>query len=248
MILNLTKLSKRRAILSGDQLELYEYEFPYAFNMAPRRSRGRDSKSSNERRRDNLAHVRSEIRRLIECNYQEYGYNPVFLTFTFKENVTSLSVANKAFKTFIQRFTRYYGKSLKYLAIVEFQKRGAVHYHCIFFNLSIEYERRERRERIIANLWGHGYVDIERIRHAKSVSAYVCKYLNKGVSDPRLRGKKSFFTSRALFRPVQFRSESSIDKLLTDDSFKGVGVDTYDSFSRGKVILKTYVRRHDNSL
>jgi len=243
---NLTKLSNKRAILSGDQLEIYTYEHPYIYNRATK-SRPRDLSKNAARRGDNLAHARAEIKRLIECNYREYGYNPVFLTFTFKENVTSLTVANKAFKTFIQRFTRYYGKPLKYLAIVEFQKRGAVHYHCVFFNLSPEYELRERRERLIASLWSHGFVDIERIRHAKSVSSYVCKYLNKGISDPRLRGRKAFFTSRALFRPVQFRNPASIDKVLRDDNFEIVSVDTYDSFSRGKVLYQTYVSRGNNN-
>lgn len=246
---NLTQISKRRAIISGDIIELYEYQWPYAYNQTPQRSRsGAPEVSSGvpaERREDNLGFVRAQIRRLIECNVTTYGYPPVFLTFTFRDNVTDVSIANSYFHDFIKRFTRRAGKNLKYLAIIEFQKRGAVHYHCVFFNLGLDWERRERTDRVIAGLWGHGFVDIERIRHAKRVAPYVCKYLNKGLHDPRLRGRKSYFTSRALLRPVQLRRESSIDDLFRDANIEEVKVERYSSIKRGEVKYTQYVRRNN---
>lgn len=246
--MNFAKLSTRRLIDSREVLELYTYERPYIFNLSPVRVSSSSVSSDpqqtiNARRNDNLGLVRQEIRRLIECNFTAYGYEPCFLTFTFKENITDVGVANKYFHDFIKRLNRAIGKKARYLTIVEFQKRGAVHYHCIFFNLDPAIERRERSDRYVARLWRHGFIDIERIRHAKSVSAYVCKYLQKGLHDPRLRGRKSYFTSRALFRPLQFRRESSIDEVLQDASIEEVSVEHYESIKRGHVIKRNYARR-----
>lgn len=207
-------LSNKRLFISGDVIELYEYERPYAYNLLPRPSHGGGESANNPRRPDNLARVRNEIRRLVEANYTRYGYEPVFLTFTFAENVREVAAANKQFRAFIKRLNRAYRKRFLYLAVVEFQQRGAVHYHCIFFNMPIELERAERATRAIAKLWGNGFIDIERVRSAKRVAPYVCKYLNKAVLDPRLVGKKAFFTSRGLLRPREIRNPQRVDEEL----------------------------------
>lgn len=247
-----TQLSKRRLIVSGDLIELYEYEHPYAYNVAPMRMSSGDisepiSEELNARRADNLGHVRSEIRRLIECNFRSYGYQPVFITLTFRENILDVDYANTCFKAFIRRFARLLGRPPRYLAIIEFQKRGAVHYHCVFFNVPLAFEERERRTRDISALWRMGFVDVERIRHARSVSAYVCKYLNKGLHDPRLRGRKSYLTSHALFRPREVRRESSIDRFCNAHSMSIVRVDTYQSIKRGAVKYTQFHATRNNS-
>jgi len=244
---NLAKISNRRLLLSDDLVELYEYQHPYAYNVNPMRLQGDGStdelREIESRREDNLGYVRAQIRRLIECNYKKFGYPPVFLTLTFSENVVDIDIANKQFHDFIKRLNRRFQRSFRYLAIVEFQKRGAVHYHCIFFNMGLDIESRERRSRDIAHCWDNGFVDIQRIRHAKSVSAYVCKYLDKAVHDRRLVGRKAFFTSRHLFRPMQFRDESRIDKILGSITLKEVRVENYLSIKRGHVKYTQYVKR-----
>jgi len=244
---NLTKFSRKRLLISGDIIELYEYEKIYSYNADPLRlSGGSESDESGEtrsRRGDNLGFVRSQIRRLIECNYKKFGYPPVFLTLTFHENITDIDIANAHFHDFIKRLNRRFQRRFRYLAIVEFQERGAVHYHCVFFNMGVDLELRERRTRDIAQCWDLGFVDIERIRHAKSVSAYVCKYLDKGVHDPRLVGRKAFFTSRNLFRPQQIRNEKRIDRILATTTMEIVRVEDYQSLSRGNVKYTQYVKR-----
>jgi len=191
--------------------------------------------------------VRQQIRRLVECNYQAFGYQPVFLTFTFRENITDLNIANAHFHDFIRRFNAKIGKKSRYLAIVEFQKRGAVHFHCIFFNLPLDIESRERDERFVADIWGLGFVDIERVRNAKAVAPYVCKYLNKGLHDKRLRGRKAYFTSRALLRPMQFRDESRIDAILESLNIKAVCCRTYETL-KGSVKYTQYVGRFNSGV
>lgn len=213
----MTKYAFTKAVVSGQIIEHYEYEKPYFFNHLPLK-RVRSAKSNkNARRDDNLFTLREKIRRLVDTNFQAYGYDPVFLTFTFRDNVTDLNYANKEFNLFIKRLNYELGYRTKWLNVVEFQKRGSVHYHAIFFNLSPEIERREREDRYIARIWTHGFIDIERVRSARRVGPYVCKYLNKGLHDERLQGRRGFFTSLGLFRPVLYRYSSEIDKVLDID-------------------------------
>lgn len=239
------KLSKKRLIVSGNILELYEYEIPFLYNTVGRTSVAmRDA--ARPRRADNLMNTRQEIRRLVECNYKEYGYQPVFLTFTYEQNETDLGRAWRDFTGFIERLNDAHQKKYKYLSVVEFQKRGAVHFHCIFFNMDLDIERAERCPahscmafrlgacphgpfRHLAILWRRGFVDIERVRSAKAVGPYVSSYLDKTASDSRLIGQKAFSTSRGLIRPREYRSEVDIDKILTKYMLKETHVAVYES-------------------
>jgi len=180
------------------------------------------------RREDNLSAVRTKVHDLVDCNVRNYGYEPVFLTFTFARNETNIKAAWKDWRRFIRLFKKHYGDP-KYLAVVEFQNRGAVHFHCIFFNYSPELERMERcphgkeacdwqklgycsldkTARPIARLWGQGWVDVERVRSARNVAAYVTSYLDKSAGDARLRGIKFFATSKGLVRPEVLYDEEA---------------------------------------
>jgi len=240
-----TCISRKRLIISGNCVELYEYRYPYAFNFAPQKSSANGEKEQKKRREDNLRRVRNQIRRLVEANYKSYGYEPCFLTFTFKENIRSVSLAHKHFTDFIRRFSYHTGIKLRFLAVTEFQKRGAVHFHCIFFNLPLNYEHQERSSRFISSIWGHGFIDIERIRSARHVGAYVCKYLNKAVTDDRLIGEKAYTTSRGLLKPIEYRLESVVDKKL--DKLRSTGlqlihVSEYETETFNKIKYSQYER------
>jgi len=125
---------------------------------------------------------------------------------------------------------------------MEFQKRGAVHFHCIFFNLHPDIEVSERKTRFIANLWGHGFVDIERVRSARNVGAYVCKYLNKSADDERLRGKKFYSTTRNLFRPQTYTGEFAQNKFerIMGESNLMLQAETQYAYNGAPVVYQNY--------
>jgi len=193
--------SKKRLIYSKTEVELYEYEHPYFYNKNVRRSHTFHS-LVGARRTDNLQGVRNAIRRLVNANFASYGYEAVFLTFTFEKEVKNVDIANREFRNFVKRLNYEHKKVYKWLAVIEFQSSGRVHYHCIFFNMALDIEQRERccarpcwafklgycehgiNTRNLAILWGNGFVDIERIRSARNVGAYVCKYLDKSMLGP----------------------------------------------------------------
>jgi len=194
-------LSKYRLTVSSTELEFWVYK--KGFLAHSRECLRGDRVPGESRRKDNLNVVRNTVRRLVNANVGQYGYEAVFLTFTYAQNQGDLAVAWSDWHEFMRRFNARFGRTHA-LTVMEFQKRGAVHFHCIFFNLPPSVESNERRLRTIAKLWGHGFVDIERVRSAKNVGAYVCKYLNKSASDVRLKGKKFYSTTRNLIKPTVY--------------------------------------------
>jgi len=242
---NKAVLSKYRLTVSHTEVEFWVYK--KGFLAHSRESHRGKSEQPAERREDNLNTLRNTVRRLVNANVGQYGYEPCFLTFTYRENQCDLAVAWSDWHAFMQRMRRRYGK-LHALTVAEFQKRGAVHFHCIFFNLPPCVEAEERLTRTIAGLWMHGFVDIERVRSARNVGAYVCKYLDKSVHDDRLRGRKVFFCSVGLLRPQEIRSEDRIDNFLAlNNNLVQVRHTEYDSAFFKKIKYTQYANRSTDS-
>ena len=129
-------------------------------------------------------------------------YPPIFLTLTFKENIKDIEKANRIFSKFIQRFnyniTNQKKKYLKYVAVIEFQKRGAIHYHIVLFNLPFIKNIYD----VLKNLWPVGYFKINKADNIRDVGFYIAKYMHKDFDDPRLKEHKCYFTSRDLEQPI----------------------------------------------
>lgn len=225
--------SRRRLVISGETYELYEYERPYFYNRPPEKNSGslREANSLKKgRRADNLSNARARIRRLICANQSAYGERLKFVTFTFARNVKDLDTAHKAWGEFARKMRSRYG-SLKYLTVVEFQKRGAIHYHVLYFNLPFIYGVKEK----LAEVWGKGFVKIVTVDHVRHLGAYVSKYLQKDIMDRRLVGEKAFFCSKGLIQPREYRDEGRIAKILADGSMVGEVVRDYSSSHFGAI-------------
>ena len=87
-----------------------------------------------KRKQKHYEQMRWEISRIIDCNFDD---NTKFMTLTFKDNIQDVKYTNVEFKKFIKRLNYYLynekKQNLKYLAVWEKQKRGAIHYHIIFW-------------------------------------------------------------------------------------------------------------------
>ena len=219
------KVTKTKAILSGDVIEIFQYQNPLQYQFKSSRYR-KDrievtdeltlERKTDSRKRSKLR-ARSWVTKLINSNawrwYQEDGvpFPPVFITFTFEENLTNISEANYIFTKFIKRlnFNLYKIKAsiIQYLTVTEFQKRGAVHFHCLFFNLPIELSNTERETRHIADIWGHGFIDVKDMGDIDKAIYYLTKYMVKNFDDNRLDTKKRYFASRQLHKPIIIRQE-----------------------------------------
>lgn len=231
----LIKNSTKRLVLSGGTIELYDYERPYFYNKAPDKIRHTAvvANTNAPRREDNLKNGQRTIRRLIACNERAWGERIKFITFTFAKNIQSIKEANAYWEEFSRRARLEFG-SLKYLAVIEFQKRGAIHYHVLYFNFPYTKELKNR----IAKLWNHGFIKIITLKDIRSIGAYVSKYLQKNLIDKRLNGKKAFFCSKGLKKPQEFRNEQAIAKFMTEHTIMTEMERTYNSTHYGEIHYK----------
>lgn len=206
------------------------------------------SKQLSERSKSNIK-ARNSLRRLVLNNFSNRS---TFLTLTFQENLTDLPKANKVFERFVKYMkgdlAKVWGNGFKYVAVVEFQKRGAIHYHLIcdlpkYYRYS---KVRDRWRQAITALGvsGTGSTKQHRIDKVDNVGAYVVKYMTKADADERLIGKKLYQTSRGLTKPIEkaysIDSPEALQALLSTfgvtESTKKVYHSSYiDSYTTGTV-------------
>lgn len=228
----------KKIIISGNMIEVYLYEKAVKAGYQERKKGGIEKEIKKEEKEENdfaLRRARSNIRRLVTTNFNK-KYDK-FITLTFKENMQDITKANREFTNFIKRLKRKYcnEKELKYLNIIEFQKRGAIHYHMLANLPYIESKKLEK-------LWGNGFIKINAIHDKNSIGAYISKYLTKETYEKKeMKGKKKYFPSRNLKRPIIIldNDTESILEILKTSKITITYQNSYQSDYNGKI---TYIQ------
>jgi len=227
------KLTNIKLITSGNIIELFEYKKGFVYGKSEKKSETRIKIKADldnplvfalklENRKRTLQSSKSALKRLINANAGHWKdkngkpFMPIFLNLTFAENITNIQKANYAFTKFKQRLDYEItgGKKsyLKYAGVIEFQKRGAVHYHIIFFNMPFIKNVYDKMRKI----WGKGHIIINAIKDLQTVASYICKYMTKSEVDERLLGQKSYFTSKGLLKPVEILDRGKIENIINN--------------------------------
>lgn len=211
----MVELITKKCIISGDIIEIYDYELGYSIGHEAKNPLGRGSNTSQEVKEINREKVsyraKQTVRRLINANVGRYGdeFTSKFLTLTFADHVTDVSEANYEFTKFIQRMNYEFFKSkkanIRYVTVIEFTKKKRIHYHVVLFN--IPYLQADR----IAEIWGNGFIKVNKIKHVDNVGAYVSKYMTKDNLD--ILSNKSYFTSRNLFKSDEITDKKRVENL-----------------------------------
>lgn len=110
--------------------------------------------------------------------------------------MSDVKECNQLFKKFIMRLNYKLNQKIKYLAVIEFQERGAVHYHVLS---DIPYIPQKE----LQDIWGHGFVYINAVKHVDNIGAYIVKYMTKDTEDLRLQGLQAYLHSRNLIKPYE---------------------------------------------
>jgi hypothetical protein len=225
------KLTDTKILVSGSTLEVYRYldrklSYNYIVPQSPNKVRSRIevvdemTKEQKQRSREkSMLRARSKLRRLVNANAWKWKrpdgsvFTPKFVTLTFADNLQNIKEVNQIFSLFIKRLNYHEGNAekesfLKYVVVTEFQGRGAVHYHAIFFNLEYIWGDDLRA------IWNYGILHIRNIDNVSNAGAYICKYMGKGFHNERLDGKKRYFSSRGLFKPREIKNEGIAHKIL----------------------------------
>lgn len=226
-----SKIYNTKIIESGERLEVYRYQSYITVGEKSNNENGRKGKdslsqeqkeeNSSRRRKETLVNARNKIIRLISCNNDLR----IFITLTYKDNFQDLKKSKEHLKKFFKKLQEDF-KELKYVYVLEYQERGAIHYH-ILTNIDIgintaksnEYKsaaQKELENYYRVNYWSNrGWVDIRRLdaEGIKVVSKYVSSYLVEDLFNLDLQGCKAYGFSRNLNKPII----SSIDSKMTID-------------------------------
>ena len=239
-----------KRIVSGDIIEDYEYSRPQSTkkhgNPEGRKVTTCDdvSRMKSLIKSGNIA--KREIRRLVNTNIGKHGKERAkFLTITFGDNVQDIKAANHEFKNFLLRLNYHVYKracnDLQYLCVIQFQARGAIHWHVIFFNLPYIPVRK------LADIWGQGFVKINAIDDVDNVGAYVAAYVgnerdgehngNGGrFVDIRYFNQKRYFKSKGLLHSDVFTCKESLPYVPVAPIYEV----TFENEYTGKVFYRQY--------
>lgn len=152
------------------------------------------------RKNSSIVRAIRNIENLVDMNYTPYTK---FITFTFRENVTDLEFARSAWRSFMRAFKNTFGMPFKHLKVIENQKRGAIHFHCIvFIKDKIDFNK-------IRACWcKYGSVDIKLVKGGlDGVTRYICKYVEKTCKEERtyFKDERIFTCSQGLEKPQIIR-------------------------------------------
>lgn len=144
---------------------------------------------------------------LIEYALMNKIFWTSFITLTFAENLENVEIANQKFNNFTSMMKRVF-PDFKYLGVIEFQKRGAVHYH-LLTNLIVGSElcplQKGEKNKYDVKFWNYGYSSAKDLRKTDdnfNVALYITKYLTKDL-DKRLFGRKKILKSNNLLKPIE---------------------------------------------
>jgi hypothetical protein len=212
-----TKYTNTRLTVLGNRIYLDEFDKPVRFGFKQKNpTRGKRDKDKLVDEDACVRRSRKLFRDLVTCNAFQYRNEkdriipPVYITFTFAENVQDLGLANKEFNKFIKRYSYLADTKLMYQSSIEKQKRGAIHYHALFYNLPFIPDIKESTE----NCWRQGYIFANTPKDINKITNYLLKYIQKEFSVNHVKNKRRFLSSKGLKRPISFLDENDISNAL----------------------------------
>lgn len=182
-----------------------------------------------------LTHLQRAKRNIKDILINNLNEHSSMLTLTYKENITDYQLSLNEFNKFIKRLAYYIDEKVEYIAAKELQKRGAIHYHIVFFNEKIYNLNND----ILSNIWKQGFTYFKRITvfddfTIDKISNYLGKYLTDYSKGQMIElNKQMYHTSRGLKRTKNIR--------LTEQEFNEIiksSVYTLELGSLTKYIIK----------
>jgi hypothetical protein len=204
--------------------------------------------------KSNSINKRNKLIRLINSNPQLTN----FVTLTYSDNVTSFECSASIFDDFRRRINKYmletFSLKFEYVAVIEFQKRGAIHYH-LLCNLPCDFipnrdsklksdDQKYYEWQFGRNMWQNGFVGIQPLTpnekygdDVDNVGAYLVKYMTKELDNPSVINQKMYRCSQGLVKPIEI-------KILDMGDNSNLGLPTfsnsYDSVFTGHVVFQEF--------
>lgn len=134
----------------------------------------------------------------------------MFVTFTFKSNRQDINLLKNQLSNWIHNQKRIHGE-FSYILVPEFHKDGkSIHFHGLLsgYNGKVVFSGKIQRGRQIYNVTSYrlGFSTLAYIDNTEKVSSYIKKYITKDM--PTIKGKKRYWCSKDLTRPIIHRNVS----------------------------------------
>ena len=183
-----------KLIVSGNSVELYKYSKVIKENI----------KNNNEGRRRAGGTNRNRTGTLHKAKGNQWS---MMLTLTYREDV-SIEQSKKDICKFVKQLRQVY-QQFKYLYVIELTKRGRPHFHMLV-DIIADYTDLHSYERYLAEIWSHGFVDIQMITNSKGAGHYISKYFTK---DPIDTHYKLYGYSRNCIKPTEVKCLDTRDTI-----------------------------------
>lgn len=206
-------LYRCKVITAGNKQQFFNYTKPLLREYKTFRS-SYEKSLENDKRDDSLQRTRNSMVLLIDSNVTRYSK---FITLTFAEAVLDRDEAYAKFKQFTKDFKKVFGYPLKYVSVIEHQKKrglkennvGSLHFHLVVFN------ERKLPYKVLKSIWGkYGSVDVKKIDYSHNLGVYMAKYLTKEAMEIN---KKGYTSSRELIHPtIEYLPQNYSPEALAD--------------------------------
>lgn len=195
-----------KIIKSGNLIEQWEYEKE---PVVRKQRRFKVNIKRSGRSWANLERSRKAFYRLVRANLTGDA-RPALLTLTMYQNY-GIAYSYKCFTAYIRRLrdSSIIGQ-FRYITVPEFQKRGAVHFHCLIWGITDDIIDNERSTRLLQSRWLYGFLDITRTDGSPKLAGYLSKYMSKAMQDIRLMAQKGYTASRNIMRPMCLNTPTQI--------------------------------------
>jgi hypothetical protein len=177
-----------------------EASWGYKVTEAKKRTERGKSENKEENEERSIHRAKAQLRR--KCMAAGFDH---LATLTYRENITDRERAFRNFESFI-RLVHSYLSDWKYIAVHEFQKRGAVHFH-----LGV---KGYQDVTLLRTLWrlvvGDGNIDVSYKKSKKGgkwkkadLAQYLAKYIGKdmetGLNERRFRASPGIYIPEEIF-------------------------------------------------
>ncbi len=201
------------------------------------------------RRPDNIRRTRQICLRRVLSALEDFGC-PLLVTLTFKGDASDASYANDSLRAFQVRLRNKFADA-ESLFIPEVSPKGRIHFHGLLFNVPLHLgdtrkgrrsipDGDERKTRVLAKLWGEGYVDAKKTDGSIRLAYYVTKYITKGGNQIMFNAMRILRISRGFPKEIVVRGELAEELARRYADRKPMKEWSGDNIFLGKITKKTY--------
>lgn len=202
----MTKRYNSKITLSGNLLEIVEYEKTQFFGYSKKATAIISVSDKKENREKSVKRAVKTVRNYIATNYKKGSTK--FITLVVGNSSLDMKQAKKRLEKFNAKLKNIIGDKPKYVGVVEQQKNGNIHFHIVYFNLKyLEHDQ-------LLQIWKHGSAYIEPVTYGYKSFNCLSSYMLKQAKNKKENEKLYFNSLNNLQKPKEIKNDLDIDKML----------------------------------